>query len=156
MKNMKVKFTCTSLFGIYKDYLEHIDKIKTYEEWEVLGFKLSRLKNKSSLTFKKKDHYYWFNVVDDSEYRRMDDEEEKCFLLKKRVTKWPIDMYYLIKQGISKEEFFYYEPSMLYYFDALDLYENKCYSEAVESLEKAIIINKRNEYNELLDEINIK
>ena len=147
---------CTSSIDIGIDYLDHIDKIKTYEEWEKLNFKLSRLKNNSSLTFKKKDHYYWFNVVDDSEYMRMDDEEEKCFLLNKKITKYPIDIYYLIKQGISKDEFFYYESSMLYYFNALDFYENKCLSEAILSLQKAMDINNRNEYNELLDEINIK
>lgn len=142
-----------NFINIPEEFIPYVDKIKNYKQWKETGLTIKKDRSSNNLAnfhpIIKNGLYYRFEFISEQSYSPMDNDQQVCFLNNKRYTKRPIEIYYLVKQGVEPNEFYYFDESMFDYFHAVEYYEKKEYLKALESIEKSIALKASDEYCEL-------
>lgn len=158
--NSILVFRAMNVGNIFPDFLQYVDKVKSFKEWKDTNIPL-RINRASTnpIYFHpiiRNGDYYRFEIISNDLSCLFEDDQKNCFINDKRLTKRIIEIYYLVKQGVKLDEFYYFEESLYDYFEAVEYFENKKYALAHESIEKSIVKNPREEYLELKDNCNIE
>lgn len=134
-----------------KSMIEHIDVVRTFEQWNQLGFKPKKDEFDEWNEIKKGEWYFTFREIKHPSQR-----DKLSLTAGKKITESPYSISALMEQGCSNNDFVDNLDDLPLFFTAQEEIDKKNHIQALELLNKAIQNRPLAEYKKLKEYVEIK
>lgn len=151
IKNLSVYLETGNYIELPKQILKYVDIVKPISEWHEIGLKPKKEKYGRWKAIKRSERYFSFYDANTNK------KEHKISLeTGKRITIKPYFIKALNEQGIPLTDFVVYGEDLECFVRAVDFFDNQEFEKAQEEIDKALELKRKEDYNELKIDIEIK